>query len=547
MRIACVGGGPAGLFLALLLARTGRHDVRVFERDRENASYGFGVVFSRLSAARLRAVAPDVVEEILSHGVRWQDVAVRAWNGAEARSSGHAFGAVERQAMLRVLRKHAVAAGVHVVQPAAVTALSDLHGYDLVVAADGAGSSIRQELAAELNPTVHYGATRYAWFGVERRFDCMTFLMAQGPHGPLGAHVYPYSSTHCTFLVEAPLRVWRDAGFASGGPLAPGATDPRALRYCEDVFARDLGGARLIGNGSRWLEFSEVRNAHWSWRNVVLIGDAAHTAHFSVGCGTSTAMEDAAELARCLSRFELVPDALRAYEAARKPVVANLQASAWASSQTWASLEHEAGRDAGEILLRLLTRTAQTDLDLLDKLDKSFAQNRAARQSAPLVAAELSSQAPSEPCTTLVSAQEIEALSPERASQSAALALVVSSAAADPRATAAALKQLRSRARERPVGIFVLANGSTGPAGELERWSSWLATLRELAPLDLVAIGSTRSDAAASAVQMLLCELVRSKLQLPAIYACPQSRLSHARTHVAAARADRIWITRSTP
>jgi 2-polyprenyl-6-methoxyphenol hydroxylase-like FAD-dependent oxidoreductase len=290
-----------------------------------------------MSIARLRAFAPDVIDEIMSHGVRWESVQVRAAGGV-ARSHGHAFAAVGRKEMLRVLRKHALDARVQIFQPWRVASASALRGYDVVVAADGAQSCIRQGMADHFEPSVRCGSSRYAWFGATRAFECMTFLFAEGPHGPMGAHVYPYSDTASTFLVEAPEHVWRDAGFAEDDPRPPGWSDERLLNYCQAVFASELGDGSLVANGSRLLRFPEVRNQRWSAPGVVLLGDAAHTAHFSVGSGTSMAMEDAAELASCLSRFARLPDAFRAYEAARRPVAASVQATAWASSQFWERL-----------------------------------------------------------------------------------------------------------------------------------------------------------------------------------------------------------------
>src|SRR5262249_52107322 len=170
-------------------------------------------------------------------------------------------------------------------------------------------------------------------------------------------------------------QVWRDAGFTADDTQPPGWTDERLLRYCQNVFASDLEGAALIGNGSRLLSFADISNERWSAPPVVLLGDAAHTAHFSVGSGTSMAMEDAAELASCLSRFANIDEAFRAYEAARRPVVSVIQLAAWASRQFWEQLKHEAHRDIDEILLRLLTRTGQTDVDLLRRIDPGLSRS----------------------------------------------------------------------------------------------------------------------------------------------------------------------------
>jgi anthraniloyl-CoA monooxygenase len=554
MRVACVGGGPGGLFLALLLGRDGRHVVDVFDRDNEDATYGFGVVFSRMSVARLRFVARDVVDEILSHGVYWHSLEVRAW-GAVAKSSGHGFGAVERQAMLRVLRRHAVGAGVRIFQSRSVEATDLLNTYDIVVAADGAGSTTRRRMAEYFRPTVTYGATRYAWFGADRPFECMTFLLADGGHGLMGAHVYPYSRTASTFLVEASEQVWRNAGFIADGPRPPGWTDENALNYCQKIFSSYLGVATLIGNGSRWLRFAEVRNEHWSAPRVVLLGDAAHTAHFSVGSGTSMAMEDAVELAKCLSRFTVIDEAFRAYEAARRPVTAGIQMAAWASSQFWERLDNEAGRDVDEIMLRLLTRTGQTDIELLSRIDPTL-PTVTHRPSSKLfedgnvVAVPLTScvcHTRGRPVAVLVQPHEIEQLDkthpPEP--QWTSVALVVDWNKDGIQAvnqTAACLAKLRLRSGGIPTGVFFLAQNVKSPEMACRHLATWTAALRKLARLDFVSIGCRDSMPASRTMQMMLCEFVRSELGLTTIYACLPGHLSHGRTHVKAARADKIWL-----
>jgi len=554
MRVACLGGGPGGLFLALLLRRIGDHQVDVFDRVPEDATYGFGVVLSRMSVARLRSAAKEVMDDVLSQGVRWQSVQTR-FRGAVAQSSGHDFCAVERRAMLRVLRNHAASAGVRISHSCRRDHTDLLSGYDIVVAADGAGSATRTQLANYFRPTIKVGSTRYVWFGADRPFACMTFLLADGGHGLLGAHVYPYSPMRSTFLVEAPAQVWRESGFTADDLLAPGRTDERLLSYCQEVFADDLDGATLIGNGSRLLSFGEVRNERWSAPRVVLLGDAAHTAHFSVGSGTSMAMEDAAELASCLSRFIDTEEAFRAYEAARRPVVSDIQLAAWASSQYWEQLHSEAERDVDEILLRLLTRTGQTDLDLLRRIDPALpvrtappsGKNDWGEMSLAMPLSQCAQRSLDAPIAVLVRAHEIDEIRscPSSNPQWSAVALVLDCNQEGTQAVseaAARLSELRTLLRGISMGVFYLAHATGLPQVVIERVSAFAAALCKLVQLDFVSIGCIDALSTSRTMQMRLCEFVRSELGLTSIYACLPAQDNHGRTHVAAARADGVWL-----
>jgi 2-polyprenyl-6-methoxyphenol hydroxylase-like FAD-dependent oxidoreductase len=562
VRVACIGGGPGGLFIGLLLCRTGQHTVDVFDRTPEDATYGFGVVLSRMSVARLRAAANDVMVDILSQGVRWQSVEAR-YRGAVARSSGHDFGAVERRAMLRVLRTHATKAGVRISQPSRADALGLLKTYDLVVAADGAGSTTRTQLADHFRPAITHGTSRYVWFGVDRAFDCMTFLLADARNELLGAHVYPYSATQSTFLVEAPEQVWREAGFTTDDACPPGWTDERLLAYCQQAFESDLKGARLIGNGSHLLSFADVSSEQWSAPRVVMLGDAAHTAHFSVGSGTSMAMEDAAELSGRLSGLADIDEtsiaaACRAYEAARRPVVRDIQLAAWASRQFWEQLNNEAHRGIDEILLRLLTRTGQSDVDLLRRIDPGLPvvtapgshNNHCAGETSYAAPLGQCSELPGEtPIAALVRPHEIEAMGMQQSRQPhwSEVALVVDCDSDDPLAvgeTAAYLTQLRTFAQGVSVGVFHLVRTSKLPQVAVARVRAFAAALCKLVPLDFMSIGCTEPLVASRIMQMRLCEFVRSDLGVTSVYACLPAYGSHARTHVEAARADRIWLLR---
>jgi 2-polyprenyl-6-methoxyphenol hydroxylase-like FAD-dependent oxidoreductase len=552
VRVACVGGGPGGLFLSILLARAGRHTVDVFERHAANVTYGFGVVFSRMSAARLRAGAMHVLDEVLDHGVKWESIEVRV-RGTSFKSSGHGFGAVDRQTLIRVLQKHAQAAGARIHHSTPAHAANLLEDYDVIVAADGAGSGTRRHLADHFRPTVTHGSSRYIWLAMDRAVESMQFLIADGRDGPVGAHVYPYSAVASTFLAEVPEDVWRRAGFTDE-QRPPGWNDDLAKEYCEEVFAQDLAGARLIGNGSRWQTFTEVRNERWFAPPVVLLGDAAHTAHFSVGSGTSMAMEDAAELARCLARFDRVDAAFEAYQAARQPSVAAIQESAWTSSQFWERLQNEVGRDVGELMLRLLTRTGQTDLDTLLRIDghlstvlRPASDIDHAHDAIPAVRWGDVHREPHATGAALVESSQIAEINAfgEDLSRWDCVAVTADwqeDYSHEPQRCAHDIGELRKRASRTPCGLFVLVDTKESQRLIVDRLRAHLCALRNRVALDFVSVGRISLLPAARALQMVLCDFVKSELRLPAVYACTPEHLNHARTHVQAARADQIWL-----
>jgi 2-polyprenyl-6-methoxyphenol hydroxylase-like FAD-dependent oxidoreductase len=558
VRVACVGGGPAGLFLALLLRRAGDHLVDVFDRNPPDATYGFGVVFSRLSLARLRSLAPDVVGAALDQGVRWDGVHVRLGAGSAA-STGHGYAAVERRAMLRVLREHAERAGARVHHGCAADAWDLAGRYDVVVAADGAGSRTRDAHSDRFGATVEWGPTRYAWFGADRPAAAMTFLFAAGPHGPLAAHVYPYSPTASTFLVEVPEATFLAAGMDDGNRHPPGWTDEAALAYCQEVFGPqlrgELAGARLVGNGSRWLRFPQVAAARWSSGRVVLAGDAAHTAHFSVGSGTTMALEDAAELARrlagCAGDRDL-PGALAAYQSTRQPAVWGLQRAAWASRQLW---EHPPGDGAaGLLLFRLLTRTGQATTDLLLRTDRALpaAVGRPLSDEPgappPLAVEPATASTPdgADGHVLVAGPGDVEAVTARAAARPAAVVLRLADDADGDEPLAAGLRRLRAALPGARVGVCVAVpdtrDGTADPPvpGLVAR----VGRLHRREPVDVVAVGRGEGTAAGLRVtQLVACDLVRTRLGLATAYLCPPGDVRHGWTHVQAGRADEVWVT----
>jgi anthraniloyl-CoA monooxygenase len=341
LNVTCIGGGPGGLLLAILLQRSGHGRVTVLERNAPDDTFGFGVVFSDETLTNLRSADPELFDRVEAEFAYWpiMDVVHR---GRTMRSGGHGFAALSRKRLLAILAERAVAVGVDVHHRSPIMSLDDesLHDADVIVGCDGVNSTIRTALADQFMPSIHRGESKYAWFGTPHRLPHFTFFFVETEFGLFQAHAYPYSSEASTFIVETDPATWARAGLDPGDrPFAPGETDERALAFCQAAFAEALNGAPLVGNNSRWLEFATVRNVSWraSHRRqpVVLLGDAAHTAHFSIGSGTKLAFEDAIALHSALTAGTgLVEDRLQEYETQRRPKVESTQRAA-VTSQRW--------------------------------------------------------------------------------------------------------------------------------------------------------------------------------------------------------------------
>nr|UMM61384.1 Aha6 [Streptomyces tasikensis] len=535
MRVACIGAGPGGLMLALLLRRLGGHEVDVYERSPAGATYGFGVVFSRFSLARLRRAAPDVVAALLDRGARWDDVEVRR-DGEEIRSSGHGFAAVERRTLLTALNELAEDAGARLHFNTEADAAELLGRYDVVVAADGSGSRTRTSFAGEFGAEVVPGRGRYAWFGVDRAFDAMTFLFADSEYGPVGAHVYPYGPDRSTFLVELGEQAWQRAGFTEGATKPPGWNDEQAMEFCAEVFAEHLRGAKLLGNGSRWLTFPHITSSRWSIGRLVGLGDAVHTAHFSVGSGTTLALEDAVELARRLSEHREGDDldaTLAAYEATRRPIVESVQQAAWASLRMWSHPEEHRALDPATLMLRLLTRTGQSAADVLLRLDPQLAKIGDGVTALPEgpVPALVSSDGSAVPGDALLLAPGAQA----PAGHDGPL-LVAADEQAEER-----LKALRAELPDAVLGLLIQA---PAPAEEpVARVVDSVAALATAVPLDVVAVApGPRLPAADRTARSALAERLTAAGMRTA-YVCRPNELSQGWTHARSGRADAVWTT----
>jgi 2-polyprenyl-6-methoxyphenol hydroxylase-like FAD-dependent oxidoreductase len=357
-KIVIVGGGPGGLFLARLLRlRDRRIEVAVKERNPPDATFGFGVVFSDRTLENVARADRPTHDRLVAASENWSDMELR-YEGASQRVGGFGFTAIARKTLLRILQEQAaeVGATLHFHTEAG---LDDRADADVLVAGDGVNSTVRAALAGELGATEQLGRAKYAWFGTEARFDAVTFPFVRTEHGMFAAHAYPFDPDTSTFIVEVDEGSWRAAGMEASAQSArlPGQSDLHAKRYLERAFSEHLGGRELLVNNSKWLNFRVVDNERWHHRDVVLLGDAAHTAHFSVGSGTKLAMEDAMALSQALTGYGDLQEAFLAYERARRPAVARTQSWAAPSQRWWETFGSRRTAPLPTFAFHFLTRT----------------------------------------------------------------------------------------------------------------------------------------------------------------------------------------------
>jgi 2-polyprenyl-6-methoxyphenol hydroxylase-like FAD-dependent oxidoreductase len=326
MRVAVVGAGPAGLLFSLLAKRRfPAWRVEVVEQNPPDATFGFGVVFSHGALAFLERDAPELHRELGRRMERWPMQRI-VHRGERVDIDGNGFSAIARLRLNQLLQGLCLQAGVKIGWGKTVTSLEQLGAPDLVVGADGVNSIARRDRERDFAPHVRWLTNKFAWYGTARRFDCLTLTFRENADGAFVAHHYRYAPDMSTFIVECDAPTWRRAGFER-------MSDAESRAYCERVFAPDLGGKPLVSNRSIWRQFPLLSCRGWRAGNAVLIGDALHTVHFSIGSGTRLAFEDAIALERAFAEAgEDVPGALAAFERARRPVAEKLLHAASLSS-----------------------------------------------------------------------------------------------------------------------------------------------------------------------------------------------------------------------
>jgi anthraniloyl-CoA monooxygenase len=384
MKIVCVGGGPAGLYFALLMKKQdSAHEVTVIERNRPYDTFGWGVVFSDQTLGNLAGADEPTARAILQSFNHWDDIEVH-FKGRIVRSGGHGFCGIGRKRLLNILQQRCEELGVRLVFDTEVTddqAIAARHQADLVIASDGINSRTRARYAATYQPDVDTRLCRFVWLGTKKKFEAFTFAFEQTSHGWFQAHAYQYDGDTSTFIVEAPEEVWRAAGLDE-------MDQPQAIAFCERLFARHLDGQPLLANAAHqrgsgmWIRFPRIVCHEWvHWNEidgrrvpVVLMGDAAHTAHFSIGSGTKLALEDAIELAHCFGERPGRPleDVLDAYQRARSVEVLKLQSAARNSMEWFENVQRYTAMEAEQFAYSLLTRSQRLSHENLRLRDPAY-------------------------------------------------------------------------------------------------------------------------------------------------------------------------------
>ncbi len=365
MRIAVIGGGPGGLYFAYLWKK--RHPdahIDLFEQNAAGATWGFGVVFSEQALEFLRADDPDTVDAITARMESWKNITLNL-RGESVEIDGVGFSSIGRLDLLTILQQRARSVGVTPRYDTLISSVDQLTGYDLIVAADGLNSLVRRSFEGDFGTSLSYSANKFAWYGTTKRFETLSQTFVETGLGAFNAHHYRYSPDMSTFLVECDLATWQRYGFAD-------KTIEQSQAICEQVFAATLGGHPLVSNKSVWRNFPWIWNERWSFRNMVLIGDALHSAHFSIGSGTRLAIEDAIALGKALEAERDISTALHRYQTERKPIVKKLVTAARTSADWYEKFPEHMKLGLMDFAYSYIIRSGRIDEERLRAMSPAF-------------------------------------------------------------------------------------------------------------------------------------------------------------------------------